>query len=277
MRSPTCDLHAHTLHSDGALSPQALVSLAASRGVQALALTDHDSVDGIEEARAQGTAVGLEVVAGIELSVRHEERELHVLGYFVRHTEILGEPLASMRQARLERVERIVERLHHLGMPIDLEAVRRRARGRVVGRPHVADEMVSRGYVADVHTAFQRWLGTGKPAYLQRHALSFAQGVALLERAGAVPVLAHPEVSRGAGLIPSLARQGLRGLEVWHPTHDDEAVARYLQLARDLDLVPTGGSDFHRETPGGILPGDVGVTREELERLRDAAGWNGNA
>jgi predicted metal-dependent phosphoesterase TrpH len=232
MRSPTCDLHAHTLHSDGALSPEALVSLAASRGVRALALTDHDSVDGIEEARAQGTAVGIEVIAGIELSVRHEERELHILGYFVRDTEILGEPLANMRQARLERVERIVERLHHLGMPIDLEAVRRRARGRVVGRPHVADEMVSRGYVADVHTAFQRWLGTGKPACLERHALSFAQGVALLDRAGAVAVLAHPEASRCAELIPSLAQAGLRGVEVWHPTHDDEAVARYLQIAR---------------------------------------------
>lgn len=271
-----CDLHTHTLHSDGALSPEALVELAHSRGVRTLALTDHDTVDGVDAARARGETLGIDVIAGIELSVRHGGRELHLLGYFVRDPHSLAQPLAAMREARLERAARIVERLHRLGMPVDLSAVRRRAHGRIVGRLHIADEMIHRGYVDDVHAAFDRWLGAGKPAYLERRALSLGEGARLLRSAGAVPVLAHPWASGCDEQLTSLARSGLAGLEVWHPTHDAATVERYREFVRRHGLCATGGSDFHRESPGGILPGDVGVTVEELQRLRDAVEWNGD-
>ena len=271
MSPPACDLHTHTMHSDGALTPEALVTCAAARGVQAFAVTDHDTLDGCEAAARHGAALGVEVIAGIELSVQFETLDLHLLGYFVRDRDVLGEALVALAAEREERAHRMLQRLAELGYPVEYDAVRRRAHG-VIGRPHVAAELVERGFVRDEQDAFDRLIGRGKPAYFPKRTLGLAEGVALLRRAGAVPALAHPHASDCGDALPRILDAGVRGLEVWHPTHDAARTQRYLRLVRRRGLLPTGGSDFHRETPGGILPGDVGVTPEQLQALRSAAG-----
>jgi 3',5'-nucleoside bisphosphate phosphatase len=267
-----CDLHTHTLHSDGELEPAALVELAAQRGLAALAITDHDVLDAIPAAERRGGELGLEVIAGIELSVDEGGRDVHLLGYFVSRPEVLQASLAALHEERRRRAERMVERLAGLGCAIEYDAVLQRARGGVVGRPHVAEELLSRGHVASINDAFDRFLAVDRPAYLPKRTLGLVDAVALLRRAGAVPVVAHPGASDIDDLLPRLRPAGVLGLEVWHPQHSESDIRRYQRLARRYDLLPTGGSDFHRHQPGGLLPGDVGVPLEVLAALRPLAG-----
>jgi predicted metal-dependent phosphoesterase TrpH len=264
-----CDLHLHTHCSDGALPPRQLIELAHQQGLRTLALTDHDTLDGVPAAAAAGRELGIDVIPGIELSVLHAERDLHLLGYFITAPRVLEDVLQAMVESRLSRAHAMVQRLTALGLPIEFEAVRARARGRIVGRPHVAEELVARGYVPDTDTAFERWIGDGAPACIPKSTLGLAEGAALLRAAGGVTSLAHPHVyGIGSELIAQLAGLGVTGLEVWHPSHDAATTEKYLGWATQHGLVATGGSDFHRPAPGGILPGDLGVTREQLERLR---------
>jgi predicted metal-dependent phosphoesterase TrpH len=266
-----CDLHNHTLYSDGHLAPAALVDLAASRGVAVLAVTDHDTLEGIEEARARGVERGVEVVPGIELSVEEGSYDVHLLGYFVSRPETLKPALDEIQRERVTRALRIVERLAELGIELEYAAVQARARGGVVGRPHVAEELVFRGHTQSVNEAFDRYLGVDRPAYVAKRSVGLADGVRLLRDAGAVPVVAHPGASDLDDLIPWLADLGVLGLEVWHPKHDERETRRYLGLAERHRLVPTGGSDFHREAPGATLPGDLRIPVEVLDALRPHA------
>jgi hypothetical protein len=269
---PTCDLHSHTLYSDGALTPEELVDLAAARGVDALAVTDHDTVDALPAALRRGLERDIEIVPGIELSVDENGYDVHLLGYFISRPEVLQETLGAIRRERGSRARRMLELLAALGCSLDEEAVVRRARGGVVGRPHVAEELVARGYVADLDDAFDRYLATGRPAYLPKRTLGLAEAVALLKRAGAVPVVAHPGPSGLDALLPSFRGAGVVGIEVWHPRHPARSVRRYLRMARKHGLLPTGGSDFHREILGGVRPGDLGIPLGVLDALRPHAG-----
>jgi predicted metal-dependent phosphoesterase TrpH len=266
-----CDLHSHTLCSDGVLSPEALVDLAATRRVAALAVTDHDTVEGLDAACARGVELGIEVVPGIELSIEEGSMDVHLLGYFVSRPAVLADALAEIRRERVTRARRIVERLRELGYELEYAAVAARARGGVVGRPHVAEEMVARGHVASLNDAFDRWLGADRPAYIAKRSVGLAAGAALLRAAGAVPVVAHPGPSDLDALVPWLRDQGVAGLEVWHPKHDESQRGRYAEMARRHGLVPTGGTDFHREIPGGLLPGDLQIPMSVLDALRPHA------
>jgi hypothetical protein len=271
MPASTCDLHNHTLYSDGALTPTELVDLAAARGVAALALTDHDTVAGLPEAERRGALRGVEIVAGIELSVEEGSFDVHLLGYFIRRPEQLAAALEEIQTERRSRARRMVERLAELGCRLDLEAVLGRARGGVVGRPHVAEELVHRGYVRDMDEAFDRYLASGRPAYSPKRSLGLEEAAGLLRRSGAVPVVAHPGPSDLDPLLPRLGACGVLGLEVWHPRHDAGAVRRYRRAAEEGGLLPTGGSDFHRLVPGGIQPGDLQLPIAVLDALRPHA------
>jgi predicted metal-dependent phosphoesterase TrpH len=266
-----CDLHSHTLCSDGMLSPTALVDLAASRGLAALAVTDHDTVDGLAEACARGVERGVEVVPGIELSIEEGSLDVHLLGFFVTRPAVLGEALAVIRRDRIERARRIVERLRELGYELDYAAVEARARGGVVGRPHVAEEVVARGFATTLNEVFDRWLAADRPAYIAKRSIGLAEGAALLRRAGAVPVIAHPGPSDLDALLPWARDHGVAGLELWHPKHDEAQRRRYADIAQRHGLVTTGGTDFHREFPGGVLPGDLQIPMSVLDALRPHA------
>jgi hypothetical protein len=249
------DFHTHTCVSDGSLTPTELVRRAQENRVTGFALTDHDTVDGVAEARAEGERLGIEVLAGIELSVNEADgaRAMHVLGLGLDADHApLRARLVELRASRVGRGERIVAHLQANGIGISVDAVARHAAGGAVGRPHVARALVELGAVRDVDEAFTRWLRRGRPAYEPNAELSARDAIELVHAAGGVAVLAHPPLSGGVdspgGLVAFVERLvplGLDGLEVWHPSHKATVMRRLRRIATAHGLIETGGSDFH--------------------------------
>ena len=241
------DLHTHTVASDGTYRPSELVAEAARRGVRVLAVTDHDSTDGLAEAIATARAhPPLTIVPGIEINCDVEGAEIHVLGYGMDYEAAWFQDFCrEQREERRARVHRTAERLAELGLPIDVERVFALVQEGSAGRPHVARVMVERGYVKTVREAFDRYLASGKPAHVPRRKLAPEDAVRLLRRAGGVPVFAHPGLAERDGLIPSMVEAGLMGIECYYSEHSPAQRGTYLDLCRRYDLVATGGSDFH--------------------------------
>jgi 3',5'-nucleoside bisphosphate phosphatase len=248
---PRIDLHAHSNRSDGTFTPSELVRLAAERGLDVVALTDHDTTDGLEEAFAEGARSGVAVVPGVELSAEFERSSVHVLCYWMDvRDEGLQAELHRLREDRFRRGELMVERLRSLGVPIEFERVRQIAGEATIVRPHVAQAMVEAGVVQTEKEAFERYIGDGGPGHVAKHALDPVDAVALIRAAGGVCVLAHPgmwgdQSSVPEALIERMTDAGMRGLEVDHPDHTPEAREHYRRLAGELGLVATGGSDCH--------------------------------
>lgn len=271
------DLHTHTDRSDGTFAPAELVRLAAARGLDVVAVTDHDTTEGLEEAIAVGSEAGIEVVPGVELSAEHEGRSIHVLCYWMDVANAgLQEELRRLRDERFRRGERMVGKLRDLGLPIEFERVREIARGDNVVRPHIAQAMVEAGLVATEEEAFDLWIGDGRPGHVAKHALPPLDAVELILRAGGVCALAHPgmwgnETSVPDELIEAMARSGMGGLEVDHTDHTPEQRERYRELAVRLDLVPTGGSDCHGTRYDPIRLGTTLCRPEAFAALRALA------
>jgi hypothetical protein len=241
------DLHTHTVASDGTLRPRDLVALAARAGLRVLAVTDHDSTDGlaeaIEEARRHPPLV---IVPGIEINCDVEGAEIHILGYCMDYEAPWFQDFCrAQREERRARVHRMADRLAALGMPIDAERVFALVQEGSAGRPHVARVMLERGYVKTVREAFDRYLAAGKPAHVPRVKLGPEDAVRLLRRAGGVPVFAHPGLSDRDALIPSLVAAGLMGIECYYSEHSAAQRGAYVDLCRTHGLIATGGSDFH--------------------------------
>lgn len=275
---PIVDLHCHSTASDGTLSPTRLVEEAADAGVTTLALTDHDTLAGIDEARAAAGSCGLRLITGLELSVKVKPGSMHLLAYFPGGgAPQIEEHLAEVRRFRVIRAEEIVGNLAELGVPVDLDDVLARADG-AVGRPHIAEALVAAGHVADAQEAFARWIGDGRPAARPAGGLTPVEAIALVHDAGGAAVLAHP-ASLGLGMkklgafVARLAAAGLDGIEVYRADHDAEKFTRYGAFARELGLVATGGSDFHR--PDGYVglgqTGDPPLPPTTPDRLLEAA------
>lgn len=267
------DLHTHTTCSDGRLTPEELVQRAEERGLAALAITDHDTLDALPLASAVRTTI--ELVPGVEMSTSLDGVDLHLLGYFLDplHAE-LKQRLVEFREDRVQRASRIIERLAALGVPIEEERVRLRATGGVVGRPHVAAEMVEAGHADDLDDAFRRFLASGGPAYVPRPAFHPHDAIRLIHAAGGVSVLAHPGNAVSDRVVELLVEGGLRGIEVWHPQHGVSTVRRLRALAHRLHLLETGGSDFHG-TGRSVDLGEIFVPVSALGRLKEAAGVSG--
>ena len=251
------DLHTHTLFSDGSLTPSELVEEATALGLTAVAVTDHDTVDGLPEALAAGERLGIRVVPGVEINLEHDRVTMDMLGYFLNGSpsEALKATLAELRLYRDERNARILERLTELGYPLDPDDLAAAAENGAVGRPHIGEALVRHGYAGSITEAFERFLRRGAPAWVDRRRLSLGAAMRLLRASGGLPVLAHPGIIRtdAAGLehiVRDAARLGMAGLECYYPLHDEATVARCLGLAEKYALVPTGGSDFH----GSVKP-----------------------
>lgn len=274
------DLHTHSTASDGTDVPANVARLAARAGLAAFALTDHDTLAGIPDARAAAEDAGVELVVGVELSARVPHGEMHVLGYLVAEDHPgFRARLAELRDSRRLRAHRIVERLQHLGLAITDADVAAQVGDASPGRPHVAHALVAKGLARDVQQAFDLWLGRGKPAHVARDDLSPGECVGLVQKAGGVAVLAHPSTlprdALGAA-VADLARRGLAGIEVEHPRNDEALRGELHALAKEHDLVATGGSDYHGRTKPGVeigtgLGGNVSVAYEALEALRERA------
>lgn len=269
------DLHLHTTASDGRCSPRQLVERAAHAGLTTLAVTDHDTTAAIHEVQQLAAGHGIEAITGIEITAVDDGRDLHVLGYFFDPAhEALDRFLGVQRAARLARAQAIGDRLASLGMPVDLAPLFARAAAdsrRSIGRPLIARALVEARYVGDTQEAFDRWLGAGCPAFVPRSGASAQSVVAIIHEAGGLASLAHPGKLRREPHIAPLADAGLDAVEVFHPDHDAALVDRYLGVARALDLLVTGGSDFHGDPVHGLEPGSVTLPVDEFERLRRAA------
>jgi predicted metal-dependent phosphoesterase TrpH len=242
----TVDLHVHTTASDGQLSPAELVHRAIGLGLKTIAITDHDTTDGIAQALEVATGTGLSVIPGVEISADMAHSEIHILGYYVAHQDpVLCDTLALLRAARLDRACKIVNKLTRMGMPVKWERVRQYADGSSIGRPHIAQAMLETGHVSSVDEAFRRYLGRNGPAYVDRYKLAPAEAVQTILAASGLPVLAHP--LRDTHLLPELIHAGLVGLEAYYTNYAQEDTAFLLQLASKYGLLVTGGSDFHGE------------------------------
>src|SRR5574341_930511 len=261
------DLHLHTTYSDGSLSPAEVLRLAQKAGVSALSITDHDIVDGIPEAIEAGARLGIDIIPGVEVSSRYKDTELHILGYFLdRQDPLLLSRLAHLRAGRHDRNPRIVEKLNALGLALTYDEVKACAGSDSVGRPHIARVLMEKGYVKSAKEAFDRFLGEDKPAYVPRELPEPAEAIAWIREARGLPVLAHPtwvkESAEGLfKLCERLKGEGLRGIEAHYSTHKPQQTTDYLDMARRLDLLVTGGSDFHGLTKPDI---EVGVGRGRL-------------
>ena len=255
------DLHCHSTFSDGSLAPEQLIAEAAKIGLAALALTDHDTVAGLPRFLAAAAGTAVRAVPGVELSVDCSSGVMHMLGYWMdtANPELIRQ-MEWIRNGREMRNQGMLEKLNALGFAMTRDEVQALAGEDVVGRPHFGQVMIQKGYAKDKNEVFDKWLGDGKPAYVDRPRLTAAAAVAVIRQAGGVAVLAHPftlRVSRDAlaSLFFELAAAGLAGVECYYSEHSAELTKEFLAMARQANLVPTGGSDFHGEVSPGIRLG----------------------
>jgi predicted metal-dependent phosphoesterase TrpH len=241
------DLHIHTTASDGVLSPSQLVRLALQKGLKVIAITDHDSTEGLDEALEAARGTGLQVIPGIEVGTDIPRGEVHILGYFIDHHRVgLQDVLSTLRHSRLDRAKGMLQKLRDLGRPLEWERVAAIAGRGSVGRPHVAQAMLEKGYVTSLRDAFDRYLGRNRPAYVERFKLSPAEAVQLIRENQGIPVLAHPaDIENLEALLPELLAAGLAGVEAFYNGYGAELVQSIVNLARKDGLIVTGGSDFH--------------------------------
>jgi predicted metal-dependent phosphoesterase TrpH len=270
------DLHTHSIASDGALTPTELIARAAERGVRVQALADHDTLQGVAEAVAEGEHRGVRVIPATELNTESEWGDVHVLAYFVDpHDTELEERLRWLRENRSRRIELMVEKLNALGYAVSVDRVREIARGGSLGRPHVAQALFEAGLVPTYDSAFETVISKDSPAYVSRVGLAPIEAVALARKHGGVPSLAHPgTVIDLERLLPLLVEAGLVGMECYYASHTPAFTALCLRLSVRYGLVPTGGSDFHGRGDHGSDLGGVFVPQEciaslEAHRPRD--------
>jgi predicted metal-dependent phosphoesterase TrpH len=260
------DLHTHSTASDGTLPPEQVIDAAARCGLAALALTDHDTIDGVRAARQAAEQVGIRVIAGVELSAYDEEREIHVLALHLSNLDALETRLAELRASRHVRAAKIVEKLNALGVPLTLDEVLQQANGGSVGRPHVARALIARGLVADFRDAFMRYLGNNGSAFVAKERLSIQDAIAIAHEAGAIAIWAHPSDGGRRERLEPLVAAGLDGVEIKHPSHSGEDMKRLQALTDFFGLVPSGGSDWHGASEGPRRLGMMNVPMEWLEK-----------
>ena len=266
MTKKFADLHIHTSASDGDFDPKEVVKQAREIGLAAIGIADHDTVAGIDEALEASKKYGVETVPGVELSSEFEQSEVHILGYFIdwRDRKFNNE-LHKFQEARKVRAERILEKLHKLGINISHKEVAAIAGEGVIGRPHIAEVLAKRGYVRTTNAAFAKYLAYGRPAYVPKYRLLPKIAIHMIHNIGGVAVLAHPVFAQANSLLPDLVEFGLDGIEVYHSKHDSAKTEYYKKIAEDLHLLVTGGTDCH----GANSPlGTVKVPYECVEKMK---------
>lgn len=262
------DLHVHTNCSDSTLSPQDVINECERQRVNIVAITDHDAVDGVPVATKAAAGRRVRVIPGVEMTAYVEKTEVHVVGLFIDIEEPqLREVLRLTREERHLRIHKIIEKLSKINVRITPEQVMKYAKDGAPGRPHVAQALVEHGYASNIGDAFQKYIGSSAPAYIQKYELSPAEAAEAIHKAGGVAIIAHP----GAGLADTLVRemltQGLDGLEAYHPMHDNGQVQHYMDLAHKSQALVSGGSDCHGDVKEGVHIGGVTIDDEFVARI----------
>jgi len=270
------DLHIHTTASDGKYSPDVIVARAAETGLKYISITDHDTIDGITPAiKAAKSYPGLTLIPGVEISTDLADGEAHILGYFIDYASPdFQKELEKFRDSRLGRGQRMVAKLNELGIKIDWSRVQAIAGDGAIGRPHVAQAMLEKGYVKTFEEAFDKYIGHGGPAYVEREKMTPQEAVALILSAGGIPVLAHPfTVKDSEAMAAALKEAGLIGIEAYYKDNTPEQTAATLELAEKYGLIATGGTDYHGiDESKEVMIGGVEVPLEAAERLIAMAG-----
>jgi predicted metal-dependent phosphoesterase TrpH len=269
------DLHVHSTASDGKYTPEAIVSKAAGLGLKYLSLTDHDSVDGIEPAiKTAANFPGLTFIPGVELSTDLADGEAHILGYFIDYASPeLKKELEKFRDSRSGRARRMVKKLAELGMEIDFSRVQEIAGDGAIGRPHIAQAMQEKGYIGSFKEAFDKYIGHGGPAYVEREKITPAEAVTLITKSNGLPVLAHPfTVKDPEAMVITLKKAGLIGIEAYYKDNSPEATEATLKLAEKYGLIATGGTDFHGIADNReVMMGGVEVPVAAAQKLIELA------
>lgn len=255
------DLHSHSTCSDGTLSPAEIVRQAHDRGLAAISITDHDSIDGVSEGLEEATRLGIEFVSGCELSVYEGKQQVHILGYFIDTQNVfLQKQLQELQQLRDGRNDKMLDALKNIGLPIPQQQILAIASSRLVTRAHIAKAMVRMGYCRSVREAFARYIGYGRPAFVPHESMSAQACISMLLEAGGIPVLAHPyayelQADQIEELLKTLANYGLMGLECYYYNHSRASTKRALKWTQKYRLLATGGSDFHGDNRPGVYLG----------------------
>ncbi len=272
------DLHMHTTASDGTSSPEELVKTCSELGLETIAVTDHDNTTAVETVKKIAEEYDLEVIPGIEISTYRGEAEYHILGYFIdlENDSLLGLTEAIL-QSRVDRTHEMIEKLTEMGYPLEFSDVKKFAAGVSLGRPHIARALMEKGYVDSINQAFtDKFIGGGGRAYVEKKKVLPIEAITVILKAGGVPVIAHPNlINHGQPLdkkeIARLKDVGLKGVEVYQTKHDKKTTERYKKIAKELDLLITGGSDYHGDNSPGVLPGDKGISKKEFVELQNFA------
>lgn len=265
------DLHVHTTASDGTLTGEEVIKMAIKLNLEGIAVTDHDTTRGLEEALIFGAKCCFPVIPGVELSTEHENKEIHILGYlFDFQLPWVEERLKHLQEARKTRIFKMVDKLSRIGYDISREEVLLAAGSGSLGRPHVAYVLLKKGYISTVQEAFHKLIGRGCPAFVPRAKITPEDAVLFIKKAGGIPVMAHPGLARSDDLIERLVKCGLMGIEVFHPDHERSDEEKFMAVAQKYRLIVTGGSDFHGCKDGSRFSlGSRTVSVEILERFRE--------
>ncbi|HPF21350.1 MAG TPA: PHP domain-containing protein [Syntrophomonas sp.] len=244
------DLHVHSTYSDGTLSPPALLAQTMEIGLTGISITDHDTLDGLQETLAYiaDHTIKIDYIPGVELNTEPEEEgnEIHILGYYIAHENRgFHQRLAEIREQRKNRAIKIVEKLNALGCKLDFANVSRQAGSDLIGRPHIAMAMVEAGYAKSMAEVFEQYIGYGRPAYVRRYKFPPGEAIELIKSSGGIAVLAHPGLIKNQALIGNLIKAGIEGVETYYPQHTEQQTTAYLKLAEEHKLLITGGSDYH--------------------------------
>jgi len=264
------DLHVHTTFSDGMFTPEKVVKKAIELGMRAIAITDHDCVDGITPAIEAAAGTSLEIIPGVEVSAIKKDTEIHILGYFIDWLNPqISKRFQRMKDNRVKRMKKMINLLKKEGLKVTEAEVFDSVKSGTVGRLHLARVMLKNKCVRNLKEAFDNYIGDGKPCCVRHERLDYRKAIDFIRASGGVPVIAHPATMGKDEFIPSYKRAGLRGLEVYHSKQRGSSNAKYLKMAKEQDLIVTGGSDCHGMEPGKVLLGKVKVGYEVVTRLRE--------
>ncbi len=263
------DLHLHTVYSDGEYTPDSIVQKAVSENFRAIAITDHDTVDGVASV-IQAAGESIEIIPGIELSAEvTASEEIHIVGLFIdyKNPEFL-KILKGLSLGRKDRMNDMLKKLGEMGMPITMKEIEKFKTKDVIGRLHLAQAMVEKGYVKTTNEAFNKFIGDDKPAYANRNRLSSKKAISLIKEVGGISIIAHPHLLKNENVIPQLIEEGIEGIEVYFADHGENPSSKYIEIAKKYNLLISGGSDCHGLSKGKILLGKVRVPYQAIEEMK---------
>jgi len=265
-----CDLHIHTIFSDGLYTPEEAVRKAKELNFSAIASADHDAVSGIERAEKEGEKIGMEVIPACEFSCLMKNKDVHILAYFLDYkNEKLNDFLKKVQNKRIERAEKIIGNLREQGIKIELKRVLEVAKNGAVGRPHIAQVLLEEGYVQTIEEAFMKFIGYHCPAYVPKMEISPEEALKIIKDFKGISILAHPVAYDFSEIIFPLIKMGIMGIEVYHPDHNEENTKYFLEIAQKYGLLITGGSDCHGGRKGKLFLGEIKLPYFHLSKLKD--------